>query len=494
MAFALEKDEERSQEVVSQSSGNGIAKARELMEADGLPEAVIRNFERLFRHVISGETGVVTESEIEPVSQVDSFDVVASSPEYVRAGSAALEHLVVVRLNGGLGTTMGLERAKSLLRVKGELTFNDIIGHQLRVLGHNAGTAIPLIHMTSFSTDTDVRMAMREYEDLQPDSLPPTFLQHRHPKIYQDSLMPAQERNEDLNWNPPGHGDIYAALLASGLAERLLSLGKRYMFVANADNLGATVEAAILGYFVMSGAPFLMETAERTTADAKGGHLARSRDSGRLILRESSQAPTTAAGDIIPEFQDVLRYRHFNTNNIWLDLEAVVRVAREHDGCIPLPLISNRKTVNPRDRTSRPVIQVETAMGAAIGVFDGARALQVPRSRFAPVKSNNDLLVVRSDAYELLSDYTMVVSRMRRLPGLPLVKLDTHHYGLLKDFEQRVKVVPSLVDAESLSVQGDVVFNHALKIKGHVSISGDSVRSTLLPADLQVLENEEFSL
>ncbi len=479
---------------MAQNSEIGIEKARELMEADGLPPAVVTNFERLFRQVVSGETGVITESEIEPVAEIDSFDTIAASPHLVKLGHQALEHLVVVRLNGGLGTTMGLERAKSLLRVKGEMTFNDIIGHQLRFLSHKVGTSIPLIHMTSFSTDTDVRLAMREYEDLQSESFPATFLQHRHPKIYRDSLMPARERNEELNWNPPGHGDIYASLLASGLAQRLLSLGKRFMFVANADNLGATVEPAILGYFVENGAPFLMETAARTKADAKGGHLARSKKSGRLILRESSQAPTTPTGDVIPEFQDISKYRHFNTNNIWLDLEAVVRVAHDHDGCIPLPLISNRKTVNPRDRTSRPVIQLETAMGAAIGVFDGARALHVPRSRFAPVKSNNDLLVVRSDAYELMSDYTMVVSRNRTLPGLPVVALDTRYYGLLKDFEARVKVIPSLVEAASFVVRGDIVFAHPLKVKGEVTLTSDSVDAVALPADMRVLDNEERAL
>jgi UTP--glucose-1-phosphate uridylyltransferase len=197
---------------------------------------------------------------------------------------------------------------------------------------------------------------------------------------------------------------------------------------------------------------------------------------------------------VIPEFQDISKYRHFNTNNIWLDLEAVVRVAREHNGCIPLPLISNRKTVNPRDRTSRPVIQLETAMGAAIGVFDGARALHVPRARFAPVKSNNDLLVVRSDAYELTSDYTMVVNRNRALRGLPVVSLDSRYYGLLKDFEARVKIVPSLVEATSFAVRGDIIFAHPLKIKGEVTLTSDSVDSTALPADLRALDNEEHAL
>jgi UTP--glucose-1-phosphate uridylyltransferase len=140
------------------------------------------------------------------------------------------------------------------------------------------------------------------------------------------------------------------------------------------------------------------------------------------------------------------------------------------------------------------VIQIETAMGAAIGVFEGSRALQVPRLRFAPVKSNNDLLVVRSDAYELMSDYTMVVSRERTRPGLPLVALDSHYYGLLKDFDARMKVVPSLVDAESFTVRGDVVFGHPLKVKGKVAITSASIGSTHLPADTQVLENEELSV
>jgi UTP--glucose-1-phosphate uridylyltransferase len=236
-----------------------------------------------------------------------------------------------------------------------------------------------------------------------------------------------------------------------------------------------------------------METAERTKADAKGGHLARRKSTGQLVLRESSQAPTGPAGDIIPEFQDVSRYRHFNTNTIWLDLKAVVEVAREHDGTIPLPLISNKKTVNPRDRSSRKVVQIETAMGAAIEVFDGALALQVPRSRFAPVKSNNDLLVVRSDVYTLNPDYTLTVSEKRRKPGIPLVSLDQQFFGLLGDFESRMQVTPSLIEAESLSVQGDVVFDHAVSVVGKVSISA-SGGQRVIPSEYVRLEEQEIVL
>jgi UTP--glucose-1-phosphate uridylyltransferase len=335
---------------------------------------------------------------------------------------------------------------------------------------------------------------MEAYSDLNALSLPRTFLQHRHPKIYSDTLMPASESEEELNWNPPGHGDIYAALLATGLAEQLLAAGKRYLFVANADNLGATVDPSILGYLASSGAPFLMETAARTKADAKGGHLAVRSSTGRLVLRESSQAPTTPSGEIIPEFQDVDRYKHFNTNNIWLDLEAVVKVAREHQGAIPLPLISNRKTVNPRDKSSRKVIQIETAMGAAIEVFEGSRALQVPRSRFAPVKSNNDLLVVRSDVYLLNENFTLTVNPERTREGLPLVSLDPAHFGLIKDFEARMRVIPSLVEAESLSVKGDVTFDHPVQIVGRVSVVAKDSLPKTVPASTSILRSGEHSL
>mgnify|MGYP002630134492 CR=1 FL=1 len=475
-------------------SSRGSKEAADLMRRDGLPPAVIRNFERLFNDVLAGKTGVITEAEIEPLGEIDCFSKVTACNTTTEEGTSLLNKLAVVRLNGGLGTTMGLERAKSLLCVRDNLTFNDIIAHQLDELGKSTGVAIPLVHMTSFSTDSDVQQAMKPYGDLSPAGLPQSFLQHRHPKIYIDTMSPARESIDELNWNPPGHGDIYAALLATGLAQRLLALGKRYLFVANADNLGATIEPAILGYFAASGAPFLMETAERTKADAKGGHLARRKGSGRLVLRESSQAPTTSAGEIIPEFQDIAKYRHFNTNNIWLDLEAVVRVAREHDGSIPLPLISNKKTVNPRDRGSRRVIQIETAMGAAIEVFEGARALQVPRTRFAPVKSNNDLLVVRSDVYQLTKNFTITINPARTLPGLPSVVLDNASYGLLRDFEARIKVVPSLVDAQSLVVSGDVVFPHLVKVVGAVTVRGLADKQSSIPADITLLDSQECQL
>lgn len=472
----------------------GMTEARERMIRCGLPEAVIRNFERLFGQILEGHSGVLTEADIEPVLDVETLEQASRRQDILEVGQNALRQLAVLRLNGGLGTTMGLERAKSLLKVKDGLTFNDIIAKQLIALGCSLDTTIPLIHMTSFSTDTDVQESMARYPELLVSGLPVTFQQHKHPKIYSDHLAPACEECDDLNWNPPGHGDLYPALLASGLAEKLLQAGRRYLFVANADNLGATVDPAILGYLITHNAPFLMETAVRTAADAKGGHLARRRENGRLVLRETSQAPTGSDGKVIPEFGDIHRYRHFNTNNIWLDLEVVMRVANEHEGCIPLPLIRNRKTVNPRDPSSRAVIQIESAMGAAIEVFDGAVALSVPRSRFVPVKSNNDLLVLRSDVYELGEDFKLAVTRSRTKPGLPLVDLDRRFFGLLQSFEDRMQVLPSLTDAISFTVKGDVTFDHAVTVHGDVVIIGRDEMPVTVPTEMVDIRQGSYQL
>ncbi|MBV8953626.1 MAG: UTP--glucose-1-phosphate uridylyltransferase, partial [Solirubrobacterales bacterium] len=138
----------------------------------------------------------------------------------------------------------------------------------------------------------------------------------------------------------------------------------------------------------------------------------------------------------------------------------------ETGGVLELPLIVNRKTVDPRDSSSPAVLQLESAMGAAIGSFKGARLLCVPRARFAPVKSTDDLLVVRSDVYTLSKD--MVVGPIpARANNLPYVELDSKFYKLLDDFEQRFPDgPPSLREAERLIVHGDVTFGGGVRVRG----------------------------
>ncbi len=446
----------------------GALSCKSCMESAGLPEVVIANFLRLYQEVEEGRSGIIGEEDILPVPSLDSYHDVAHNNEYREAGEAALSQLVVCKLNGGLGTGMGLDSAKSLLPVKASLSFNHIIAEQLLFCRAQSGCSIPLLHMTSFSTEADILGFMEQYPSLQIEGLASNFNQHKHPKIYADNLLPAQENDEVMNWNPPGHGDLYAALMSTGTLDRLIAAGKRYIFVSNADNLGAMPDVAILGYLVCHKMPFLLEVAERTAADSKGGHLALRKSDHRLILREAAQAPTDADGSPSSEFQDIARYRYFNSNSQWGDLLAWQNVARDHRGIIPLPLIRNQKNVNPRDNKSRKVYQIETAMGAAIEVFNNAGALLIPRSRFSPVKTTNDLLAVRSDAYVLQRDNSLVLDPSRDVP--PVISLDSRYYKLVDEFDRRFKHLPSLLEATELSVSGDFVFNVPLVIKGRVKI------------------------
>jgi len=146
-----------------------------------------------------------------------------------------------------------------------------------------------------------------------------------------------------------------------------------------------------------------------------------------------------------------------------------------------LPMIINRKTVDPADVASTPVLQLETAMGAAIDVFEGARAVRVPRERFAPVKTTNDLLSLRSDAYVLHDDGRIAVAQQRGAAGAPLVDLDPSHFKLLRDFDARFPAgAPSLVACERLTVRGDVRFGSDVTVRGTVTIEHSGEEQTCI--------------
>jgi UTP--glucose-1-phosphate uridylyltransferase len=361
---------------------------------------------------------------------------------------------------------MGMTGPKSLLEVKDGQTFLDISARQVLALRERTGARLPLVLMNSFATREASLDALARHEGIEVD-VPTDFVQNKEPKVLVEDLMPASwPQDRTLEWCPPGHGDLYTALQTSGMLERLLDQRYRYAFVSNVDNLGAVLEPRILAWFAASGAPFAMEAADRTEADRKGGHIARSADGG-LVLREIAQTPD----EDVDAFQDVERHRYFNTNNLWLDLEALASVLRERGSVLGLPMIVNRKTVDPADKTSPGVYQLETAMGSAIGVFEGAQALRVPRSRLAPVKTTSDLLVLRSDAYELTGDGHVELVPERA----PLVVL-SDEFKLVRDFEDRFRGgPPSLVEAERLQVSGDVRFGRDVVVRGTVAVEGPTV-------------------
>jgi UDP-N-acetylglucosamine pyrophosphorylase len=269
-----------------------------------------------------------------------------------------------------------------------------------------------------------------------------------------------------MEWCPPGHGDLYPALIGSGWLDRLLEEGVKYAFVSNSDNLGAVLDAALLSLFAESEVPFMMEVTRRTEADKKGGHLARRKSDGRLVLREVAQC---SDGDL-RSFQDIAKHCFFNTNNLWVRLDHLKETLDARGGVLPLPMICNDKTVDPRDKESTAVYQLETAMGAAIECFEGATAVDVPRTRFAPVKTTADLLVLRSDAYELLDD-GRVMLRAERKGIPPIVKLSPD-YKMVDSLDEMG--VPSLKGARSLTVQGAVRFGPEAVIEGDIALNNDS--------------------
>ncbi|HEY8903715.1 MAG TPA: UTP--glucose-1-phosphate uridylyltransferase [Chthoniobacterales bacterium] len=446
---------------------------REKMQHAGVSEPAIRAFERAYAQLDSGGNAMLPETEISPVGELPSAESLPQ-PEGAEA-TALLATAAILKLNGGLGTSMGLDRAKSLLEVRQGVTFLDLIARQITWFRTQTGANVRFLLMNSFSTSADTRAFLAKHPELgEPDTI--ELLQNKIPKVDAATMQPASwPPNPDLEWCPPGHGDLYPVLSGSGALDRLLDAGVRYLFVSNSDNLGATLDPALLKWFAESGAPFAMEVTARTASDRKGGHLAM-RD-GKLLLRESAQCPDPD----MDTFQDITRHRYFNTNNLWLRLDALRDAIAAADGVLPLPAIQNKKTVDPRDKKSPAVYQLETAMGAAIECFPNAAAIAVPRTRFSPVKTTGDLLTLRSDAYEI--DETGAVHLAAECAGVPPnVDLDDN-YKLVDQLEAAlIGGVPSLKHCRSLKISGLVNFAPGVVFEGDVIVESASNARSEIPA------------
>jgi len=458
----------------------------EKMKKEGLGEVnggvAIPAFKYSFEKLTSGESLMIPESAIKPVDELPTYESLSEEKP------ALLKEAVMLKLNGGLGTGMGLSKAKSLLDLRdvpeyGSLKFLDFIALQVNHMREASGEQLAFMLMNSFSTSEDTLGHLAKYPNLAGD-LPLEFQQNKAPKVTASDYSPASwPENPDCEWCPPGHGDLYPAMAGSGTLDSLLAKGYKYMFVSNSDNLGATMDLKLLTWFVSSGKPFAMECAQRTDADKKGGHLALK--DGQMLLREAAQCPDEDE----KEFQNVGKYKFFNTNNLWINLVALkTQMSNAKDGVPPLPVISNSKTVDPQKdgKEGRPkstkVLQLETAMGSAIECFPGAGAILIPRSRFAPVKTTNDMLALMSDAYEVTSDFRMVLKPERK--GVPPdVKLDGF-YKFVDPFRTMVPpgCAPSLIGCKKLTVKGKVTFAPGVVIKGEVTIKGGGHQALTLKA------------
>jgi UTP--glucose-1-phosphate uridylyltransferase len=207
----------------------------------------------------------------------------------------------------------------------------------------------------------------------------------------------------------------------------------------------------------------------RTPSDRKGGHFARRKSDGRIVLRETAQT----LPDDLASLADLDRHRFCSTNNLWFDLTAMKQALDVRGGILGLPLIRNVKNLDPADPSTPEVIQVETAMGAAIEVFEDSALIEVGRDRFVPVKTTNDLMLLRSDVYDIGPDFVLD----QAADEIPFVDLDGDFYKLVGEFDKRFPDgAPSMKQASSLKVEGDWTFGHGVQVVGDVELSAKSAQ------------------
>lgn len=418
------------------------------------------------------------EDSIQPYERIRTKQV----PQDV---AASLNKLAVVKLNGGLGTSMGCKGPKSLISVRNENTFLDLTVQQIEHLNKTYNADVPLVLMNSFNTDEDTKKILQKYTHHRVKIH--TFNQSRYPRINKESLLPVATNigltgENSEAWYPPGHGDIYASFYNSGLLDQLISEGKEYIFVSNIDNLGATVDLHILSHLMSQPADkrceFVMEVTDKTRADVKGGTLIQY--DNKLRLLEIAQVPKAH----VDEFKSVTKFKIFNTNNLWISLPAIKRLHEQN--AMDLEIIVNPKTLDG----GLNVIQLETAVGAAIKSFDNALGINVPRSRFLPVKTSSDLLLVMSNLYSMDAG-SLTMSKKREFPTTPHVKLGSS-FTKVQDFLRRFESIPDMLELDHLTVSGDVTFGKQVTLKGTVIIIANHGDRIDIPAGA-MLENKIVS-
>lgn len=432
------------------------------MRDAGMSDTAIAQFSHLYEVWRNNEKGsFIREHDVEPIKTVPSFHEIYETIDHDKAVKAFAK-TAFIKLNGGLGTSMGLSCAKSLLPVRRhkarQMRFIDIIIGQVLTARQRLGVDLPLILMNSFRTSKDTLQVLKRNRKFVQNDIPVEIIQHQEPKILAQTGEPVSyPEDPTLEWCPPGHGDLYSTIWESGILDKLSECGFSYLFISNSDNLGARPSRTLAQYFENTHAPFMIEVAKRTQADRKGGHIVRDIETGRMLLREMSQ--------VNPEdkrsAQSINKHPYFNTNNIWIRIDALNKMLKKYNGVLPLPVICNNKTVDPTNPESAKVVQLETAMGAAVSLFDDAICVEVDRMRFLPVKTTNDLFIMRSDRFHLTDSYEMEDGNYI----FPDIDLDPRYYRNIDDFNERFPYsVPALAAAKSVTIKGDWTFGNQVSM------------------------------
>ncbi|KAE8348839.1 UTP--glucose-1-phosphate uridylyltransferase-domain-containing protein [Aspergillus coremiiformis] len=441
-------------------------------------EAEMDNFFALFRRFLNDKAkgNEVNWDRIAPPqpSQVVNYNSLGSE-----ASVEFLNKLAVVKLNGGLGTSMGCVGPKSVIEVREGMSFLDLSVRQIEHLNRTFNVNVPFVLMNSFNTDQDTQSIIKKYQGHNVDII--TFNQSRYPRIIKDSLLPAPKSFDAplQDWYPPGHGDVFESLYNSGTLDKLLERGVEYIFLSNADNLGAVVDLRILQHMVDTQSEYIMELTDKTKADVKGGTIIDYEGKARLL--EIAQVPK----EHVNEFKSIKKFKYFNTNNIWMSLRAIKRVVEENE--LEMEIIANEKSI-PADKkgdADQAIYQLETAVGAAIRHFKNGHGVNVPRRRFLPVKTCSDLLLVKSDLYRL--EHGQLVMDPNRFGGVPVIKLGSD-FKKVSDFQKRIPSIPRIVELDHLTITGAVNLGRNVTLKGTVIIVATEGSTIDVPPG-SVLEN-----
>ena len=441
-------------------------------------ETEMDNFFALFRRYLNdkAKSNEIEWSRIAPPKpeQVVAYDDLPKDESV-----AFLKKLAVLKLNGGLGTSMGCVGPKSVIEVRDGMSFLDLSVRQIEYLNRTYDVNVPFVLMNSFNTDTDTANIIKKYEGHNIDIM--TFNQSRYPRILKDSQLPAPKSADSQlsDWYPPGHGDVFESLYNSGILDKLIERGVEIVFLSNADNLGAVVDLKILQHMIDSKAEYIMELTDKTKADVKGGTIIDYEGQARLL--EIAQVPK----EHVNEFKSIKKFKYFNTNNIWMNLRAVKRIVENNE--LAMEIIPNGKSI-PADKKGEAdisIVQLETAVGAAIRHFHNAHGVNVPRRRFLPVKTCSDLMLVKSDLYTLKHGQLMIDPN--RFGPAPLIKLGGD-FKKVSSFQSRIPSIPKILELDHLTITGPVNLGRGVTLKGTVIIVASEGNTIDIPPG-SILEN-----
>ncbi|XVF56735.1 hypothetical protein PTKIN_Ptkin06aG0144200 [Pterospermum kingtungense] len=374
------------------------------------------------------------------------YDNLAPISGDIAENKQLLDKLVVVKFNGASGKNMGFSGPKSLIEVKNGSTSLDLIVNQIQSLNSKYGSNVPLLLMNSRRTHNDSLKVLDKYSSSMVEIHP--FSQGEQTQ----QELSANEEGED-EWYSSDHGAQFLSLLNSGTLDLLLSQGKEYALVINPDNVAAVVDPKILNHLTQNSIEYCMEVTP-TTSTGLMNFMASSLQ-GKFKLEDFTSNPTQSL---------VKKFKFIDTRNMWIDLKAIKRLI--DNNALKLDELSTLK------------------------LFEKSIGITIPQSRFLPLNSTSDLLLLQSDLYTF-AEGALVHNELRTSPTNPSISLGAE-FEKISDFKSRFKSIPSIVRLDSLEVTGDVWFGADIALKGRVVIAAEPGVTLRIP-DGVVLKNEEIN-